>query len=69
MRATLHHGASDTHYGQWLRAFPKESAAKIEFHCPQYGRAIHAGLSSQHLESLLHLLGDPFRFRLKSITL
>jgi hypothetical protein len=34
VRGTLHQGGPNTHYGQWPLAFPKESGAKIEFHCP-----------------------------------
>jgi hypothetical protein len=34
MRGTMHHRASNTYYGQWPDAFPKESGPEIAFHCP-----------------------------------
>ena len=35
MRATLQQPAPDSYSGQWTPAFPKESGARIGFHCPE----------------------------------
>lgn len=34
MDITLHQRASDSHYGQWPLAFPKESEVETRVHCP-----------------------------------
>jgi hypothetical protein len=38
MRATLHHHAPNTYYGQWPRLFPREIGPKIAGHCPSWNR-------------------------------
>jgi hypothetical protein len=34
MRATLHHGAWNTYYGQWTREKTAISGLRIAVHCP-----------------------------------